>query len=186
MLQLRPDDGRTLWSVIRFVNSLPLPIFSSFSPRPTSLRASRLAVRQTDVFADSRKRQGIVTLPDFEIERVETVYSVHDKNRGKKAGELIIIGPFKPSASAGLRSEQRREVSPRIRWCPVSGRQSVRTAKWILTVPVVKRSGRAAFGQLSRRPARLPRRGRQDDHLRADGGTVVKIDDVLVQQANAA
>jgi len=30
-----------------------------------------------------------VTLPDFEIERVETVYSVHDKNRGKKAGELI-------------------------------------------------------------------------------------------------
>jgi hypothetical protein len=37
----------------------------------------------------------------FEIERVDTVYSMHDKNRGKKAGELIIAGPFKPSASVG-------------------------------------------------------------------------------------
>jgi hypothetical protein len=30
----------------------------------------------------------------FEIERVETTYSLHDKRPGKKAGEVIITGRF--------------------------------------------------------------------------------------------
>jgi DNA adenine methylase len=37
------------------------------------------------------------TFAGFEIETVETVYSVHDKRPGKKAGEVIITGPFRSS-----------------------------------------------------------------------------------------
>jgi DNA adenine methylase len=56
--------------------------------------AALLATLKGRSFRSTMSMRSDAPLPSFDIEAVETVYSLHDRRPGKKAGEVIITGPW--------------------------------------------------------------------------------------------